>query len=63
MERLKANYKILLVEGNVVVILRGNLHEVAACARIEEVVHCSGRSGKTVKAQKYNGVRDRKSVV
>ena len=50
--------RILLVEVlMIVVVLRGNLHEVAACARVQEVVRCSGRSGKTVKAQKYNGLR------
>ena len=43
----------------IIVVLQGNLHEVAAYARVKEVVHCSGRSGKIVKAQKYNGVRTR----
>ena len=47
------NYKILLVEVLViVVVLRGHLHEVASRARVEEVIHCSGRSGKTVKTEK-----------
>src|SRR3954471_11951986 len=50
------NYKILLVLVlDVVVVLRWHLHEVASCARVEEVVHCSGRSGKAVKTEIVNG--------
>src|SRR3954471_8364819 len=48
------NYKDLLSEVFVIVVLRGHLHEVPSCARVEEVVHCSGRSCKTVKAEKEN---------
>ena len=52
------NYKILLVEVLVIVVfLWGNLHEVAACAWVKEVVHCSGRSGKTVKQKRKTRVR------
>ena len=50
------NYKILLVEVLViVVVLRGHLHEVAPSARVEVVVHCSGRSGKAIKTRMVNG--------
>src|SRR3954464_7454116 len=53
------NYKILLVQVlDVVVVLRWHLHEVASCARVEEVVHCSGRSGKAVKTEIVNGVEN-----
>ena len=48
------NYRKLLIEGLVIVVLRGHLHEVPSCARVEEVVHCSGRSGKTINAEKEN---------
>ena len=39
----ETNYRILLVEVLViVVVLRWHLHKVASGARVEEVVHCSG---------------------
>ena len=44
----------LLSEVLVIIILRGHLHEVSSCARVEVVVHFNGRSGKTVKAEKKN---------
>ena len=47
----------LLNEVLVVVVLRGHLHEVPSCARVEVVVHFSGRLGKTVKREKKTGVR------
>src|SRR3954470_14708492 len=54
----KPNYKILLVQVlDVVVVPRWHLHEVASCARVEEVVHCSGRSGKAIKTEIVNRVR------
>ena len=44
------NYRILLIEVIVIiVILEWHLHKVASRARVEVVVHCSGRSGKAEK--------------
>src|SRR3954470_24001781 len=52
------NCKILLVQVlDVIVVLRWHLHEVASCARVEEVVHGSGRTGKAIKTEIVNGVR------
>src|SRR3954468_18300645 len=52
----ETNYRILLVGVLViVVVLRWHLHEVASGARVEEVIHCSGRSGKIVKTEMVNG--------
>src|SRR3954465_14936340 len=45
----------LLSEVVLIVILWGHLHEVSFGARVEIVVHCSGRSGKTVKAENKHG--------
>src|ERR1041384_3737310 len=54
---VETQLRILLSEVLIVVILRGHLHEVASSTRVEEVVHCSGRSGKTVKRKRRTGVR------
>src|ERR1041385_7180292 len=47
-----AQLKDLLNKVELIVILRRHLHEVSSRARVKEVLHCNGRSGKTVKAQK-----------
>ena len=47
----------LLNEVLIIVVLWGHLHEVSYGARVEVVVNCSGRSGKTIKAENKQGVR------